>query len=831
MCPLGVRVDGSTEGCRDPRGGLFLDQLVQDLRYAARTLRRTPGFTVVAILTLALGIGATTAMFAVVDSILLSPLPYPDSERLVWVWSTDPHGLSKQPTSYPDFLDWRTQSRTMDFVSWGGYQTTLTGTAEPVRLTAAVTAGDLLTLLGVPPLLGTTGRFENGTPQEPVVVLSHQLWQRRFDSDAAVLGRPITLSGLSGTIAGVMPADFRFPIQATPTVDLWVPLVQFNPALADHRGARLMEVIGRLRPNTSLGQAQAEMDVIAAGLSRQYPATNRNIGVRLVPAVEEVTGDVSLGLWVLLAAVGALLFMACVNIANLFLARAQGRRREFAIRAALGGGTARLGLQLLTEGSLIAAGGGAAGCLLASWGVDALVALAPSDLPRAQEVAVNSHVLGLAVLVSSMTGLLFALAPAWCLLPGHLGSSLHGVAGTASAGRRGRLQGRVLVVGEVALAMMLLTGAGLFLNSFWRLNQPDLGFDPENVLTFSLEWPSSEYPRPHLAFRDLRTRLLAIPGVEAVSTGLQLPDRGLPMIEDESPLLGIEGQPTPAAERRRTSVLFTQPGYFRAMGIPLARGRDFSEEDVSGPAPVAIINDSLARTYFPQGDALGQRVVLDSWRLFDKRAQEVIGVASDVKHRGLTTNPEPLVYLPRVPGSGAESPIVVRTNGDPLMFVGAVREAVASLDERQPLYDIQTLEQRIAGSLAQERFSALLLGGFSAFGVLLAGIGLYGVVSHVTTQRTREFGIRAALGATAWETRRLVLSQGMKLVCLGVLIGCAGAGALSGLIESLLFGVAATDPLTFGLVAMLLASVAALACWIPARYATNVSPIVALRQE
>jgi putative ABC transport system permease protein len=467
--------------------------------------------------------------------------------------------------------------------------------------------------------------------------------------------------------------------------------------------------------------------------------------------------------------------------------------------------------------------------------VDALVAVAPGNLPRAQEVAVDGRVLGFALTVSSLTGLLFALAPAWYSLPGHPGRALHGVFRTVSQSGAGRPLAQLLVVGQVALAVVLLTGGGLFVNSFWRLSQPDPGFASNNVLTFSIEWPYPEYPRPDLAFRLLRTRLLAIPGVEAASTGLQLPDRGLPMIDDVSPFVARERQPPPRGARRRTSVLFTQPGYFRAMGIPVAHGRDFSEEDLSGTVPVAIINASLARTHFPDGDAIGQRVVLESWRLFGESMLEVVGIAGDVQHRGLSRDAQPFVYLPRSAGSGgasfAESYMVVRTHRDPLTFAGAVRDAVASIDPDRPVYDLQTLEQRIGESLDRDRFSAFLLSGFSVFGVLLAGIGLYGGVSQITSQRTREIGIRIALGATTWAVWRLVLGQGMTLAGVGVLLGLGGASVLTRFVESLLFGVSPTDPLTLGAVVALLASVAAVACWIPARYATNVSPTVALRHE
>ncbi len=593
----------------------------------------------------------------------------------------------------------------------------------------------------------------------------------------------------------------------------------------------MIEVIGRLKPNVTLDQAQAEMDVIASNLSTQHPNTNKDIGVRIIPALDEVTGDVYYALLVLLAAVGAFLMIACMNVANMMLARTAERRREIAVRAALGAGRVRIGRQLLIESLLVVGIGGISGCLLAVFGVEALGMLVPGDLPRATEIGVDSRVLGFAVLTSLVAGLMSGLAPVWAVWKADLTVPLRANNRTASESRAGGRLRSVLIVGELALAMILLTGAGLFIHSFWRLNQSDPGFDPHDVLTFEVSWPSENYPRPAEPFVELRTRLLAIPGVLAASTGLQLPDRGGPMLDDTSPFVDIEGRPMAPNERRRSSILRTQPGYFRAMGIPLVKGRDFGESDIPGAPQVTIINESLARSYFPNEDPVGKRLKRDSWILYGDPTREIIAIAGDVKHRSLSREAQPLVYLPLVQRPSWESQIVVKTDSDPLAFVNAVREAVHAFDPAQPLYDVQTLEQRIAESLAQERFSALSLAMFAAVAVALTAFGIYGVLSYLIAQRTREVGIRMALGAEVSDVMKLVVRQGMKLVLIGMVIGLIGALALTQLVENLLFGITPTNLLTLATVTLLLGLVAILACWIPAHRAARLHPMVALRHD
>ena len=812
------------------RIGSGLDSAIADLRYAFRTLRKNPHFTAVTVMTLALGIGASTAVFSVVNAVLLGPLPYADSDRLVWLWSMDSQNPLKQRVSYPDFMDWKAESTTLDLVGYGRIETILTGSGEPQRLMADLTIGNLFSLLRAPPLLGTTAGAEGMERDEPLVILSHRLWRRSFNSDPDVVGRSITLNGLTHVVAAVMPADFQFPVEPTNPSDLWVPLERFNPALAGQRGARLIEVVGHLRSGVTLDRAQAEMDLIASNLSTQYPDTNGNLGVRIVPAIDEVTGDVSHGLYLLFAAVGTLLTIACVNVANIMIARTAGRRREIAIRAALGAGRVSVARRFLIESLLVAVVGGIGGCLLAIVGVGAIGSFVPGDLPRANEIAVDGRVLGFAVLISLAPGLAFGLAQGWLGWKMDLTSPLRASERTASEGRASRRLINLLIVGEVAAAVILLAGAGLFIQSFWRLARSDPGFDPGNVLTFEVSWPADKYPLPQPAFRELRTRLSAIPGVLATSTGMQLPDRGAPMLDDTLPFIEVEGRPVEPNLRRRAAVINTQPGYFRAMGIPLLRGRDFNESEMTGGSLVTIVNESLARAYFPNEDPVGRRLDLDSWVLSGESTREIIAVAGDVKHRGLA-EAEPLIYIPMWQRPTWVSHLVVRTDGDPATYVNAIREAVHGFDPDQPFYDVRTLEQRLTDSLSRDRLTALWLGIFSALAITLAGVGLYGVLSGAAARRTREVGIRMALGATMGDVLKLVMGEGMKLVAPGTVIGLAGAIALTRLVDHLLFEITATDPVTLAAVTVLLTLVAALACWFPARRATVVDPVVALRHD
>jgi putative ABC transport system permease protein len=828
---LGVR-----EASLDVKLLPWLEHLIRDVRHGLRSLRRAPIFAAVAIVTLALGIGANTAIFSVVNAVLLKPLPYKDGSRLVWLWSTDPKNPAAMSVSYPDFVNIRAQSRSLaSLAAWYGYEMVLTGGEEPQRVQVAVVAGDLFSVLGVPPELGTTFRAEPDST-ERAIVLSHRFWAEQLGSDPTIVGRALTLSGKSYTVVGVMPRGFQFPIQ-TLAIDIWATHgnEQFVDIPQMSRGARMQDAIGRLSDGIELDAAQAELDVVASRLSRQYPDSNGGVGLRIVPATEHVVGRVSRPLLVLFAAVACVLLIACVNVAGLLLARATDRRREIALRSALGAGRSRIALQLVIESLLLALIGGAIGGLMATWGVDALVALAPGDLPRANEIGVDRAVLAFTLLASLATGLVFGVAPAWHASKVDLTAALQEGGRTVSdSARAPRLRG-ALVVAEIALAVLLLTGATLFMTTFWRLQQAPQGFDARNVVTFDVTWPWEKYSFEQSGekFRELQTALLTVPGIRGAAAGMQLPDRGGPATDAVFPYLEIEGRPVPRNARSRTGNIASQPGYFRTLGIPLMKGRDFTDRDSPDAPPVAIINESLARTFFGDEDPIGKRLKLDLWILFGDKTpmREIVGVAGDVKHAGLPGAARPLVYIPLAQRPFNMSYVVVKTDGDPLRLVPAIRAAVRSVDSDQPIYDVMTLEERIGMSVGQERFNALLLGVLAGLALLLAAVGLYGVLSYTVAQRTHEMGVRLALGAEGNDVLGLVLRHGLKLIAAGLVIGIAGALVLTRLIEGLLFGVSTSDPRTHLIVVIVLTVVAVAACWIPARRAAHVDPIVALRYE
>ncbi|MCI0490161.1 MAG: ABC transporter permease [Blastocatellia bacterium] len=813
-----------------------MERLLQNLRYSVRMLRKNPGFTVVAVLTLALGIGANTAIFSVIDAVLLRPLPFKESERLVAVWSTterDPQ--SKPHVSFPDLADWRAQSRSFESLSgWFIYEFTLTGSGEPVRAKGAGVDGDLLALLAVAPELGRTFRPED----DHVVVLGHSLWQRRFNSDTSIVDRNITLNGESYTVVGVMPQGFRFPIEADP-VDLWATWdYAKHPGPAQKRDARLFEVIGRLRPSVTLVQAQAELDGIAAALRERYPDTNEDIGARIIPAAENLVGVYRRALLVLFGAVAFVLLIACVNVANLLLAKASGRRREMAVRAALGASRSSLTLQLLTESLLLALAGGALGCLIAMWGVDALIALNPDYLPGANRIGVDGRVLTFTLLASLATGVLFGLAPAWHASKIDLTTALKDSDRTVTEGAGRRRLRSTLVIVEVALSMALLAGAALLINSFWRLRQVDPGFDSRNVLTFRLSLPYEKYDAPQSGefFRQLQTRLQAQSGVRAASTIFPLPLNGDPVFDSLDASfdmrLDIEGRPVRASERPRVDGRTVQPDYYRAMGIRLAGGRDFNERDDAQATKVAIINETLARLHFPGEDPIGKRIRLNSvFVQGEPPLREIVGIVGDVKHHNLSMETRPEVYVPLAQDPFQEFFVVMKAESDPHRFVGAIRSEVQALDRDLPIYDVHALDERLGAATAQERFTTVLIAIFAALALALTAVGLYSVMSYTVAQRTHEIGIRQALGAQARDVLKLVIGQGAALVSIGAVIGLIASFALTRSIESLLFGVSATDPMTFALVTLLLAGVALAALYIPARRATRVDPVVALRDQ
>ena len=822
-----------------------MDTIWQDIQYAARMLAKKPGFTIIAVLTLALGIGANTAIFSVVNAVLLQSLPFRQPDQLVDVWMTGLRGGSanKGHLSYPDFADFRSQNRTLQHMAaFDEDSFTLTGDGEPTRLQTAIVSPDLFPLLGVSAQVGRTFLPEEDNPPgirgNHAVLLSHRLWQQRFGSDPHAVGRTLTLNGRSFTVVGIMPASFQFPIKAAAS-DIWVTqAVEKETAdgtkpMSDERGAHFLAVIGRLKPGVTLAQAQADIASIAAQLEKQYPDSNARKGAVLIPTHQDLVGDVRPALLVLFGAVGCVLLIACANVVNLLLARATTRQKEMAIRSALGAGRGRVIQQLLTESILLGLVGGLFGVLLALWGTDALISLSPADIPRLANARVNGPVLGFTFLVSLVTGVLFGLAPAFQGAQADLGESLkEGGRGNSAGSAHGRMRS-ALVVAEVAMALVLLVGAGLAIQTFLRLQSVNPGFDPHNVLTMNISLPSIRYSANEQiaeTSRQLLAGVQAIPGVSSASMVFPLPlsHNMMGLIFD------VETHPIEKTDRPGTVFRVIQPGYFRTMAIPLKAGRDFNEQDNAKSTPVVIINETLAKKYFPNEDPIGKRIQ-PSIKIDDtpgpEPMREIVGVVGDVKVVNLRTEPGPEVYGPQnqIPFNGLT--IVLRTARDAASVTAAVRDVVKRLDTDMPIYEVQPLEHYLAETVAQSRFNSLLLGTFAGLALLLTAIGLYGVTSYSVEQRTQEIGIRVALGAQSADVLKMVVGQGLRQAGLGMALGLAGALALTRTMASLLYGVSATDPPTFGGTSLLLLLVACVACYIPARRATRVDPLVALRYE
>src|SRR5919197_255910 len=788
-----------------------MGSLLTDVRYAIRRLRHSPGFSLVIIVTLALGIGANTAIFSVVNAVLLRPLPYGDPERLVQVWENNlKRGWSRDTISPQNFDDWQAQSRSFDAMAAYEYESfVLTGGEAPERLVGILASSAFIDVLGVKPALGRgflPGEDARGAGR--VVILSDRLWRRRFGGDLGVIGKPVTLNGESYTVVGVMPADFSFP---SPRLDVWVPSIDIGRPRGDH----FMYAVARLGPGVTLAHAQEEMNTIARRLGEQYPGTNGNSGVTLVPLREEVVGQVRPALLVLLGAVLFMLLIACVNVANLLLARAQGRPREIAVRAALGASRLRLVRQLLTESLVLALAGGGAGLLLSVWGVDLIVAASAGAIPRASEVGVDSRAFFFTLAASLVTGLLFGLAPALGSSAPDLNSSLKEGSKGAGVGRRPQRAQGALVVTEVALALVLLVGAGLLLKSYARLRRVDPGFSPERVLTARLSLPESKYPdkdRQAAFARQALERIRAVPGVRAAGVVSDLPMSG----SRSGRSFDIEGRETPSgpdsltpqADYRKVS-----PDYFRAIGMRLVRGREFTERDDAEAPGVCVVNESFARHFFPGEEPIGKRLIYGDARV----VREIVGVVADVTHESLADKRKPEVYVQFAQHPKGEMFFAVRAAGDPLALAAPLKNAVLEVDRDLPVYSVLTMQQRVENSVAPQRFNTLLLAFFAAVAMLLAAVGVFGVVSYTVAQRTREIGIRVALGAQGRDILRLVVGRVMKLALAGVALGLPAAFALTRLLARLLYEVKPTDPLVFAGVAALLALVALLACLVPAR--------------
>jgi predicted permease len=819
-------IEQTKEKCRDERRVNWIQDFVQDLRFGLRMLRKSPGFIAVAVITLAFGMGANTAIFSVVNAVLLRPLPYPGSDRLVQIWSTNPKANRwGMWTAYPRFEDWRRENTVFEeMATVRTWVLSIKGGDHPESLFGVLTSSQFLQLLRVQPMLGRGFLPEEDQPgHDHVIILSYGLWQRRFGSDRAVIGRTVDVDQQNYTVIGVMPSDFRFPpeLPASHQVDAWLPPAP-DPS-RNERGSNNYYTFARLKPGVSLAQAQAEMDAINHGLAEKH-FEDRELGVKVVGWQRQVGSEVRPALLILLGAISLVLLIACANVANLLLARGAMRQREAALRQALGAGRARLIRQFLTESVLLASFGGAIGLLLAYEGVGLFIQLAP-DIPRLNETVIDPHVLIFSAVLTLGTGLIFGIAPALQGYKTDLQDSLKESGNQLTIGSNRARARSVLVVSEMALALMLLTGAGLLVRSFVQLQQVDPGFNPKNLLTAFVMLPPSKYPEPQrqaLFFHEVMDRITSLPGVECAGAA-----DSAPMLTNDTGPVSIEGhalEPEIQAERPKIT-----PDYFCAMGIRLLRGRTFTWADDEGSLPVAILNESAARQYWPNEDAMGKRVNLEDgsapvWR-------QVVGIVGDVRQDGLVRVGRPEVYAPQLQVPVPYMLLAVRTRAEPAALTAAVRHAVMAVDKDQPLFQIKTMEQVVGDSIAGPRFQMSLLAIFATIALGLAAIGIYGLMSYTVNQRTHEIGIRMALGAKRGEVLYLVVRHGMMLVTVGVVLGTVGALLLTRFLSGMLYGVGVNDPTTLLSVATLLIGVAALASYIPARRATRVDPMVALRYE
>ena len=815
--------------------------MLQEIRYALRSVAKTPGFAVVAILTVALAIGANTAVFSLINALLIRPLPYRAAQELCLLWERFPDmGLDRIPVSAPEYNDYEKQVRSFDKIAAFNYADfNLAAGGMPERIQGAVVTPSLFPLLGIEPVNGRAfAADEWGEGHDDVVVISARLWQRRFNSDSAVVGNKLLLNGRSFTVIGVMPASFQFPIPlfnvqggsfAGP-VDIWKPIAFTKDELSS-RGSRSYGVIGRLRKGVSATQAQAEFDAITAQWKKDYADNydgTSSFGAKVYPLHDQVIGSMRPALLMLLGSVALVLLIACANLATMLLARAGAREREFAIRVALGAGPMRVLRQVLTESVILAVAGGVAGTLLAIWGLGLLRAFGAQTVPRIAEVNLDSVVLAVTLVVSVCTGIIFGIAPALASAKPEMTSALkEGGRGSTSGLRRNRLR-NALVVTEIAFALVLLVGAGLLLKSFARLQQVDPGFNPKNVLTAELALPPLKYPRgkPVIDFyNELYRRVKALPGVEAAAFTTILPLSGT----NSDSSFAIEGMDrmqmkVPPDEEIRD----VTPEYFQVLQTPLLHGRVFNESDTADAPLVATINQALAHKYFGETDAVGKRITQSDPTKPGAKWVTIVGVVSDIRHRGLDEDAKPEYYLPHTQQPSRAMTLAVRSTQDPRGLTNSIRAALRELDPEQPMANVRTFEQVASDSLAPRKLSVVLLAVFAGVALLLAAIGIYGVMSFLVVQRTHEIGVRMALGAQRSDVLRLVVGHGLKLLAIGSAIGLIMAAAGTPLLSALLYNVRAFDLTTFAIVAGTLAVVALLASYIPARRATRADPMLAL---
>jgi putative ABC transport system permease protein len=818
----------------------WLDAAARDFRYALRMLRRSPGFTAVAVLTLALGIGANTAIFSVVNSVLIRPLPYHDPAGLVMVWENDSlHPNPHNTVSPPNFLDWQSRNTVFSGMAYiFDERDSLTGNGEPEEIVVQDVSANFFSVLGVNPILGPGFTPENGQAgHDNVVILSYGLWKERFGGDPAIVGKSIALNGHAQTVVGVAPQNFQWFIKdgsltgAKP--QMWSPFV-FPQSFHDHKQmGRFITVVARLNSGASYSQAQAQMNAIASQLEQEYPDSDGHWGVNVVPLREQISGDLRLALLVLFGAVAFVLLIACANVSSLLLARAASREREMAIRTAIGASRWRIARQLLMESLLLALIGGGFGVALAVWSTNALLAASPANLLDLRSISLDFRVLTFAVGATLLAGLLFGFLPSYISAHSRISETLkEGGRGSSSASRRAFAR-NAFVVTQLGLALVLLAGSGLLIRSFVRLIGVDPGFDSGHLLTFKVTLPNSKYGTDPLCkafFQQLLAKLVAVPGVRSASMESFPPLTGL----GAATAVHLLSQPPLAvSDLPVANVRVVGPDYLATMNIPLRAGRFFSAQELAEEKHVTIINQAFADKYLHGVNPLGQKAAIYMKSLDEKeiKPSEIIGVVGDVHQMGLDASPEPTVYWPHSELVMSGMTILLRTSNDPLALVTTIRGELQQLDPELPMAAVATMDQLLADSLSRSRFTMLLLGIFSAVALLLAAVGIYGLIAYSVTQRTQELGIRIALGAQRRDVLRLVLGQGARLTLLGVALGLLAALAISRLLASMLFGVSATDPLTFAGVVALLATVALLACFIPARRATRVDPIVALRYE
>ena len=828
------------EECRDARGVSFVETTLQDVRYALRMLRKSPGFAAVAILTLALGIGANTAIFSVLDSVLLRPLPYQNPAGLVMLWENNSqHPNPHNTVSPPDFLDWQNRNSVFaEMAALFDQHANLTGNGLPQEVVLQDVSANFFSVLGVSPMLGPGFTADNGKAgHDNVVVISYGFWKERFAGDTAIIGKTIVLDGHEETIVGVAPENFTWFIKdgsftgAKP--QMWSPFV-FPASFSNRKGVgRFLTVVARLKPGATVPQAQTQMTAIAGQIAEEQPDFNAYWGANVVPVRDQISGDLRPALLILAGAVAFVLLIACANVSSLLLARAAAREREIAVRTAIGASPWRIARQLLTESILLALIGGAIGIVLSIWGTNLLLGASPKNLFGMRSIPIDWRVLAFAAGATLVAGLLFGFLPSYISAHSGISETLKEGGRGSSAGKRRALARGAFVIAQMSLALVLLAGSGLLIRSFARLVAVDPGFDASHLLSFKVSLPTSKYKddRALLSFfQQLLGRISRLPGVRSVSTCSVAPFSGL----GSATGVHVLSQPERSLmDLPVAAVRVVGPNYFSTMQIPLHAGRNFSEQEMTEERHVVIINQAFADQYLKGVEPLGQKAVIYMKSLEESKnsPSEVIGVVGDVRQMGLDTPAEPTAYWPHPELVLSEMTVVVRTESDPLALVSAVRNELQQMDPEQPMAAISTMDELVAGSLSRSRFTMLVLGVFATLALVLACVGIYGVIAYSVTQRTQEFGIRMALGANRRDVLRLVLGQGTRLTLLGIGLGIVAAFLVTRLMATLLYGISATDPLTFTAVALLLALVAIAACYIPAQRATRVDPLVALRYE